>query len=235
MILAIFQLWEWGFPTRGSNCLLPILLLKWSKSFKQNSYRAPTLAWLSDHCWSGMGVTATVPCIMQWVLLLSCDNLLKFDWYCQISGSRSNSLNSWNMSGHFSYSLGMRLVGEVILTVVLPDVKMLEKLSWDVLHYLGRINLCVLREAVALSALGVWIWMSTSLTSQAFEHSHPFKRSHGSHSQSVSCSVGITSSCSLLVFLFSISLTSLHLISLCCPIVATTVLKAAVKLTEVKF
>ena len=68
-------------------------------------------------------MTATVPCITQWVLLLSCDNVLKFDWYCQISGSGSNSLNSWNLSGRFSYNLGMRLVGEVILTVVLPDVR----------------------------------------------------------------------------------------------------------------
>jgi len=31
VILTIFKLWEWGFPARGSNCLLSVLLLK---SFK---------------------------------------------------------------------------------------------------------------------------------------------------------------------------------------------------------
>jgi len=43
------------------------------------------------------------------VLLLSCDCVLKFDWYCQLSGSGSNSLNSRKLPGHFSYSLGTRL------------------------------------------------------------------------------------------------------------------------------
>jgi len=58
-----------------------------------------------------MGVTATVQCIMQLGLLLSCDYVLKFDWYCQLSGSGSNSLNSRKLPGHFSYSLGTRLGG----------------------------------------------------------------------------------------------------------------------------
>jgi len=42
-----FQLWEWDFPARGSNCLLSVLLLKWNriKSFGQrSSCKAPTLA-----------------------------------------------------------------------------------------------------------------------------------------------------------------------------------------------
>jgi len=56
-----------------------------------------------------VGVTVTVQCMMQFGLLLSCDNVLKFDWYCQLSGSGSNSLNSWKLQGCFSYSLGMRL------------------------------------------------------------------------------------------------------------------------------
>jgi len=33
--------------------------------------------------------------LCNWVLLLSCDKVLKFDWYCQLSGRGSNSLNSW--------------------------------------------------------------------------------------------------------------------------------------------
>ena len=47
--------------------------------------------------------------LRNWALLLSCDYVLKFDWYCQLSGSGSNSLNSWKLPGHFSYGLGMRL------------------------------------------------------------------------------------------------------------------------------
>ena len=47
--------------------------------------------------------------LQSWVLLLSCDYILKFDWYCQLSGSGSNSLNSWKLLGRFSYGLGMRL------------------------------------------------------------------------------------------------------------------------------
>jgi len=30
--LQFFQLWEWGFPACGSNCLLSILLMKWNRS-----------------------------------------------------------------------------------------------------------------------------------------------------------------------------------------------------------
>jgi len=56
-----------------------------------------------------MGVTVTVQCMMQLGLLLSCDNILKFNWYCQLSGSGSTSLNSWKFPGRFSYGLGMRL------------------------------------------------------------------------------------------------------------------------------
>ena len=42
--------------------------------------------------------------------------------------------------------------------------------------------------------------ISNKKASWAFEHSNPFKYSPGSHSQLVSCFVGIMSSCSLLVF-----------------------------------
>jgi len=47
-------------------------------------------------------MTATIQCMTQ---LLSCDNILKFDWYCQLSGSGSNSLNSQKLPGHCSYGL----------------------------------------------------------------------------------------------------------------------------------
>ena len=47
---------------------------------------------------------------MDVISLLSCDNVLKFDWYlyCQRSGSRNNSLNSQKFPVHSSYGLGMR-------------------------------------------------------------------------------------------------------------------------------
>ena len=53
----------------------------------------------------------------QFGLLLSCDNVLKSDWYCQFSGSGSNSLNSHKLPGHFYYGLGMRLHHTMYTTV----------------------------------------------------------------------------------------------------------------------
>ena len=47
--------------------------------------------------------------MMHLGLLWSHDNVIKFDLYCQLSGSKSNSLNLWKLPGHFSYSLGTRL------------------------------------------------------------------------------------------------------------------------------
>jgi len=46
-------------------------------------------------------------------LLLSRDYVLKFDWYYQLSGSGTNSLNSRNLPGHFSYDVGMRLTSNL--------------------------------------------------------------------------------------------------------------------------
>ena len=87
----------------------------------------------------------------------------------------------------------------------------------------------------------MWYFIS-KVNSYAFEDSDPLKSSPGSHSQSVSCSVVITSSCSLLAFLLSVSLMSSHVCCHCsltrnCArllITATPVLKAVVKLTTVK-
>ena len=56
-----------------------------------------------------MGVTATFQRMMHLGLQLSCDNVLKSDWYCYLSGSRSNSFNSRKLPGCFSYSPRMRL------------------------------------------------------------------------------------------------------------------------------
>jgi len=50
---------------------------------------------------------------------LSCDYVLKFDWYCQLSGSGSNSLNSRKLPGRFFYGLGTRLVCLLLLFVYL--------------------------------------------------------------------------------------------------------------------
>ena len=59
-----------------------------------------------------MGVTATVQCMTQFSLLLSCDSDLKSDWDFQLSGSGSNSLNWRKLPGRFSLpkGLGTRLM-----------------------------------------------------------------------------------------------------------------------------
>ena len=57
-----------------------------------------------------MGVTGMFQHMMQFGLLLSCDDVLKSDWfYLELSGSGSNSLNSRNLPGCFPYGLGTRL------------------------------------------------------------------------------------------------------------------------------
>jgi len=58
------------------------------------------------------------------------------------------------------------------------------------------------------------ILISYLKNSQAFKQPNPLKNSLGSYFQSVSGSVGITSSCSLLVFPLSVGLTSSHLLLL---------------------
>jgi len=40
-----------------------------------------------------MAVTVMFQCMMQVLLLLSCNDVLKFDWSCQLSGCKSNSNN----------------------------------------------------------------------------------------------------------------------------------------------
>jgi len=42
-----------------------------------------------------MGVTATFQAMTQLLITLSDDGILTFDWSCQLSGSKSNSLNLW--------------------------------------------------------------------------------------------------------------------------------------------
>ena len=79
------------------------------KSFEQKTCRVPTLVQLSDCYWNGISVPITIQIWCNWVLLLSCDDVLKFDWYCQLSGSGNNSFSSWKLPDCFSYGLGMRL------------------------------------------------------------------------------------------------------------------------------
>ena len=99
----LYLLWKQLFAA-GS-----VIEVKQKLCEQKSLYRVPTLARTSDRCWNGVGVTVTFQCMTQFHFLLSCDNVLKFDWYCQISGSRSNSLNLWKLPGHFSYGLGTRL------------------------------------------------------------------------------------------------------------------------------
>jgi len=50
-----------------------------------------------------VGVTELFQRMIQLLLLLSCDDVLKFNWSCQHSGSRSNILSSQKLPGRFSY------------------------------------------------------------------------------------------------------------------------------------
>ena len=89
----------------------------WSEieSFEQrSSCKAPTLARSLSN---GRDCDGSMHYITQLGLLLSCDYVLKFDWYCQLSGSGSNSLNSRKLPGRFSYGLGTRLTRMLKITV----------------------------------------------------------------------------------------------------------------------
>jgi len=59
-----------------------------------------------------------------------------------------------------------------------------------------------------MTSLIFHVYLKTIL---AFEHLNPFEESPGSNSQCVSCSLGVTSSCLLLMFLLAVSLALLHL------------------------
>ena len=72
--------------------------------------------YVSGSCMQSTYTSAIEQSLLKWnghdcdgSMLLSCDNVLKFDWYCQLSGSGSNSLNLQKFPGHFTYSLGTRL------------------------------------------------------------------------------------------------------------------------------
>jgi len=76
------------------------------KSFEQrSSCKVPTLAQSSNAIEVEWVSLRRFNALRNWVLLLSCDYVLKFDRYCKLSGTRRNSLNSWKLPGHFSYSL----------------------------------------------------------------------------------------------------------------------------------
>ena len=60
--------------------------------------------------------------MMHLGLLWSHDNVIKFDLYCQLSGSKSNSLNLWKLPGHFSYGLGTRLSTSLVSASLLRRV-----------------------------------------------------------------------------------------------------------------
>jgi len=109
VILVILQLWEQGFSTCGTTVCCSFY--NWSEAEvvqTKSLCKAPTLAPSNNQLkfllhWNGYDCTFS-----------TCDKIefyydLKFDWYCQHSSSRSNSLNSCKLPGRFSYSLGMRL------------------------------------------------------------------------------------------------------------------------------
>ena len=48
-VIQFFQLREWGFPARGSNCLLLVLLLKWNRSHSNNGSLHYTIGFYCCH------------------------------------------------------------------------------------------------------------------------------------------------------------------------------------------
>jgi len=85
------------------------ILLKWSTSHSnqnRSNKNHCALVRLSDRYWTEWAWLQHFNAWCNWVLLLSCDTVLKFDWYCWLSGSRSNSLNSWKLPDPFSFGLG---------------------------------------------------------------------------------------------------------------------------------
>jgi len=50
-----------------------------------------------------MGVTATFQAMTQLLTPLSDDGILTFDWSCQLSGSKSNSMNLHKLLDRFSW------------------------------------------------------------------------------------------------------------------------------------
>ena len=114
VILTIFTAERMGLSCSWKKLLAVlrlVLLLKWNRCRLNKFHCAECLHWHNrviaiEVEWAWL---RRFNAWCNWVLLLSCDNILKFDWHCQLSGSRSNSLNSQKLPGRFSYGLGMRL------------------------------------------------------------------------------------------------------------------------------
>ena len=68
-------------------------------------------------------VTTKANKLVSWskACLLSCDNVMKSEWYCQLSGSGSNTLNLCKLPGRFSYDLETRLCAPLPTPPALPS------------------------------------------------------------------------------------------------------------------
>jgi len=87
-----------------------------TKIIVQSAYTSATCAIAIEVEWAWL---RRFNALYNWVLLLSCDYILKFDWYCQLSGGGSNNVNSWKLPGRFLYGLRTRLDGVCIRGVPL--------------------------------------------------------------------------------------------------------------------
>ena len=102
--------WEWGLIflqvfAAGSTTELRQL-------FKQNAIVQNTYTSMIERSTmqsKEKGVTVLLNYMMQLLLLLSCDDVLKVGWNCKLSSSRSNNLKLQKLTGHLFYNLGMRL------------------------------------------------------------------------------------------------------------------------------
>ena len=137
-IYVFSSYWEFDFPARGSNCLLQGLLWKWNRSCSNK-----------NHCTDRLHLTSDgLKLLFQWNAMFQHMTQFGFmavkwqcsDWHCQLSGSRTDSLNLHKLWGCFFYSLGTRLAYHIqahthILTktdcALLLHIKQLERQPID--------------------------------------------------------------------------------------------------------
>ena len=104
------------FPAAGNGAiysckfLLQVLQQNSGKSCsnKMPLYKTPTLVWLSDRLCNWKR-SVWLCYFNAWRNCFYCCHVMKFDWSCQLSSSRSNNLNLQKLTGHLFYNLGMRL------------------------------------------------------------------------------------------------------------------------------
>ena len=108
-----FSSYENWLACSWKQLLLLVLLLK--RSTNKSSCRVPTLTRSSDRYWNGMGVTAMFECMTQ--LGFTIDMWPHSEIWLELSGSRSNNLNSLSCQAIFPMTCAFLQVGVVVALV----------------------------------------------------------------------------------------------------------------------